>query len=451
MLIEKYKKILDNEDLNKILKVVRQYHSTNYGYMAIGDSRKLIEYLPNNFFSTIITSPPYFDLKDYEHKNQIGNGQSYMKFLEDLEHIFSKCYDACNNNSSLWLIVDDFTLNKKPVHFTYELIKILEEIGWRYRDTIIWYKDRTIPYYSAGHFRKAFEYILFFSKNDIFKFYNDRIREINDLSKWWVTHPERYRPMGKMPSDIWEIPLQFQGAWGGKEYPRHLCPFPFELVHRILTLVTDKNDIVFDPFAGTGSVLAQANAMERYFIGFEIKGRFLIEFKNKTIPAADKYFHISNHNFDDRFSSIIIFLRVLKYCSTLIKEFRKETMNKEGTAKLPECAFVLIDQKNISNPSLPFPVNILFLWKRDNLSEIEKEKILSLINKKPLSWFQVIPSIQHYKNIKSLNNKMKNLNIKNLYYYTVGNTHKYSKIILSKHLTVNLEKINNGNKTFALF
>lgn len=432
-----------NDCLNLILSKAKHFHSTDYGFMAIGDSRKLVKYLPDNLFDTVITSPPYFNLKNYEHKNQIGNGQLYDKFLMDLKNIFSKCYDACKKTGSLWLVVDDFTLRGKPIHFSFEIMNILESIGWQYQETVIWYKDRTIPWYSEGKFRKAFEFILFFTKTNNFKFYGKRIRDINDLSKWWITHPERYKPMGKMPTDVWEIPLQFQGAWGGKDFPRHLCPFPFELVQRILTLVTNqKKSCVFDPFAGTGSVLAQANAMERHFVGFEINNNFLKEFKNKTLPAAIKrHNRMINSNFRNNFTSIIILLRGLKYCSTLIKEYRKITMNENGEANLPLCAFTLIDKKDIENTSLPLSVKIILLWKKGSLTCQKKAKLLDLINNNPLTRFQISASIKNYFYINCLYKYLLKNDIQDLYYYTVGNTYKYIKILSFNQLMETIQKI----------
>jgi hypothetical protein len=84
-----------------------------------------------------------------------------------------------------------------------------------------------------------------------------------------VNYPERYNPRGKVPTNIWEMVTPTQGSWGDGNID-HPAPFPPEMVERIISLTTDKDDVVFDPFAGSGTVLAQAEAMERLPIGFEL-------------------------------------------------------------------------------------------------------------------------------------------------------------------------------------
>src|SRR5207253_1419630 len=145
----------------------------------------------------------------------------------------------------------------------------LSGVGWLLKDIIIWNKTRTLPWSGHGQFRRIFEYILFFAKTSAFKYHVDRIKEPDDLKEWWVKYPERYSPKGKVPSSIWTFPIPVQGSFSRSNF-RHFCPFPSSLIERILLLTTDLGDCVFDPFAGSGVVLAQAKAMGRRFIGCDV-------------------------------------------------------------------------------------------------------------------------------------------------------------------------------------
>lgn len=444
--------INNNEKINNILTNTKKSHQTEFGLIAIDDSKKLVKHLPNNYFDVIITSPPYYNLKDYKRKKQIGNGQSYEKYLNDLTLIFTKCFDACKNTGSFWLVVDTFSMNKKTILLPFEFTTKLEDIGWKLHEIIIWQKDRTIPWTIGSRFRKSFEYILFFTKSNKFKFYSDRLRDTLDLKKWWIRYPERYHPRGKLPTDVWYIPLQFQGAWGGAEFPRHLCPFPFELVERILTLVTDEGDNVFDPFAGTGAVLAQAEAMGRNYIGFELNKNFLKEFKEKTLPSALKRYKKMNVKTDaEEFNSLIILLRALKYGSIIIKEYRKASVNKHGKSNMPKCEIIIVNKKDLNNPKIPLPIDIRLYWN-NKVSDIEKDVIKKLIKQEPLSYFGINPHISHVNTIRGVESFVKSHNIKKLYRYIVGNTHKFKEFIKIEELKDTLEnKENSKVKSIPIF
>ncbi|KAF6586438.1 site-specific DNA-methyltransferase, partial [Paenibacillus sp. EKM208P] len=78
------------------------------------------------------------------------------------------------------------------------------------------------------------------------------IKNVDKLMEWWIDYPERYNPEGKVPENIWEFPIPTQGSWGnkidfGEEEFRHACPFPPEMMARLILLSSDKNDVVLDP------------------------------------------------------------------------------------------------------------------------------------------------------------------------------------------------------------
>jgi len=259
------------------------------------DAREISSLVPKNTVDVTITSPPYGNLKNYEKgvpksisTNQIGFKQKYEDYLDDLQSIFKGVFNVTKNSGSLWLIVDTFSDNGKLRLLPFDLIKKLEEVGWKLKDIVIWNKvSKATPWSRKGNFKKIFEYILFFVKSKDFKYEIDRIKDPNGLKNWWIKYPERYNPRGKTPTDIWDFEIPSQGSWGN-DYLKHFCPFPPKLVERILLLTTNKNQVVLDTFSGSGVVLAAAKAMGRKFIGFDINQDYIKNFYEKVLPKIQE-------------------------------------------------------------------------------------------------------------------------------------------------------------------
>ncbi len=285
-----------------------------------GDARNLSTLFGDARVNVTITSPPYHDLKDYGSSNQIGYGQTYEEYLQDLKGVFANVHARTVANGSLWIIIDSFRRDKELVPLPFDLAAELRSIGWRLRDTIIWRKERTVPWAKHGDTRGIFEYILLFSKGDnVIKYYADRVRERDELKQWWVKYPERYNPKGKSLENIWTFDIPTQGSWGDGSL-RHYCPLPSGLVRRILDLTTDAGDTVLDPFAGTGSVLLEAYLKQRRSIGVELNKKYIQAFNKRlgreiapsnlpaTLPSSFK---------EKAFSKLIVSLRLLKFARVL--------------------------------------------------------------------------------------------------------------------------------------
>ena len=104
------------------------------------------------------------DLKDYGVENQIGFGQSYEKYLSDLQSVFGQILQRTKDDGTLWIIIDTFKRNGSVVPLPFDLANKLKEIGWHFQDVIVWKKDKTGPWSTSGFIQKKIEYILFFSK-----------------------------------------------------------------------------------------------------------------------------------------------------------------------------------------------------------------------------------------------------------------------------------------------
>jgi len=278
--------------------------------------------------TTTITSPPYWNLKDYGHPRQIGWGQPHDEYLVEMRRVFRTIFRHTRDDGSLWVVADTLREPLGPLYpLPFQLAQEAKDAGWQLRDVVVWRKDKTLPWSGKGRLRNAFEYILLLSKTDGFKYYVDRIRDPIRLEQWWVKWPERYNPQGKVPTNVWDIPIPVQGSWRNSAI-EHMCPLPADLVERLVLLSTDPGDVVLDPFAGSGVVVAEAERLGRFGVGVEIVERSVKAFRSVTRPEVMK------RNRDDALGKVqarsvwlqqvICNLRVVKYPRPLLQMLQKE-------------------------------------------------------------------------------------------------------------------------------
>lgn len=382
------------------------------------DARNILSILGQEVsIKSTITSPPYFDMKDYGSENQIGFGQNYEEYLEDLKKIFQSIFDLTTEDGSLWIVIDSFKRDNQVVTLPFDLSNKLKEIGWLLQDIIIWKKDKTVPWSKNGFVQRKFEYILFLTKTKNFKYNKDKVRnyDTDQLKKWWIKYPERYNPKGKALDEIWEFPIPVQGSWGNK-YIRHFCPLPKEMVATMIEISTDKNDIVLDPFAGTGSVPFQSAVMGRKFIGFELNNKFIKmfdEYLKENIKTSEREFKkLLNIKDQDDFKNQILNLRALKFGRLLLNEIEKEY--------LIETKVIVNIKEYYDSAKTHILVEYQFLNINDEIKENIQDFINTITNKAPFSKF----GIKHLIKFP----RKKNLNNINYFTYTKTNSYSYSKL-----------------------
>lgn len=362
-------------------------HITNKYYLS--DSRQIERILPNlACIDVTITSPPYWNLKNYGYKGQVGFGQSYEEYLDDIAHIFNIVYERTKNSGSLWIISDTLKHNGELKLIPFDIAQLLQESGWILQDIIIWEKDKTLPWSHQGKLRNIFEYITFFTKTKDFKYHVAAIRDILDMKKYWVRYPERYSPKGKAPARKWKFSIPLQGSWAGSNgYLQHVCPLPPALIERILRLTTNKGDIVLDPFAGSGSVLATARAMKRKYIGFDLSDKDKSTFHDRVLPSLLNEFTskdgeiTKSKNASRRFSTLIKGLRMLKFPKEVLRLYRKNR-------QLPEClgALVLLNKQ-------PDRLKVFFIFPTEkSIPKKFEETIVQLSLSPPLSKYGITPT-----------------------------------------------------------
>jgi len=273
--------------------------------IIIGDSRKMLE-LKNSTIDLIVTSPPYWHIKDYKVKGQIGYGQSLHDYLKSLYLVWKESFRVLTPGSRLCVNIGDQFLRSiiygkykvSPLHA--EIISQCEQIGFDYMGSIIWQKKTKMnttggsivmgsyPYPPNGLIEIDYEFILIFKKPGRAPSVSKEIKERSKLTK-----------------EEWKE--YFSGHWNfnGARQTEHEAMFPEELPKRLIKMFSFVEDTILDPFLGSGTTAKVANELERNAVGYEINPEFLQTIKEK-IAKSESLLSQLNIEITERTSEIKI-------------------------------------------------------------------------------------------------------------------------------------------------
>jgi len=232
--------------------------------LIISDSRDMFE-IPSESIGLIVTSPPYFNVKEYSNLEQdIGNVNDYQQYLEDMKLVFEECYRVLKQGRYFALNISDIVSDgvKYPIPFDY--VRICREIGFVYIDDIIWKKPSACA--SSNRFGVFIEnpYPLYYYPNNIYEHIIIlRKGGSNQEKKDSMVSSYDYNTLG---TDIWEI--------NPETVVEHQAPFPVELPNRIIMLYSYIGDIVLDPFLGSGTTMLACRILRRSCVGYELNPDF---------------------------------------------------------------------------------------------------------------------------------------------------------------------------------
>lgn len=354
----------------------------------------------NPFVDLVITSPPYWDAKDYEgNSQQTGYGQTFEEYIDSLKKIFTGVYNISKETASLYLIIDTIKRNDRLIRLPDELAKLLENIGWYHKDTIIWNKGKTLPWSRKGQIRNVFEYILFFSKNPKEYTYNENQITVLNPKEWWKNYPERYSRLGIIPSNIWDFTIPAQGSWGSygdEEKLQHACPFPARLAHRMIQLSSNPNDLVFDPFAGSGVTLRVSEKLGRRYFGVEINSEYKNLFNSATKLYVDSEWNDIKKSDEEREKLLEVYkimttkLRCIKYAKVMLKKVSE---------KYPECVGILSSYEYYDKNEGGYYAELMcdFLLKQEENKDQIVKYVNEIISKAPMSKYNLSVKIQYNK------------------------------------------------------
>jgi len=208
----------------------------------------------------VFTSPPYWDLKDYRVKEQIGYKQKYIEYLIDIKSIWTECYRVLDKSGVLCININSRMVKGKyyPIHLDF--YNQLKEIGFKDIDTSIWHKASGIPT-GPNRLTDRFEYIIIAAKERIVL---NNIR-YNDYKNRYLMNIKSWHIIKKAGSILSKHP--------------HPAFYPVELVERGIKLFTKEGDVLLDPFLGSGSTLFAAFNLNRSCFGYEINPVYIKSIK----------------------------------------------------------------------------------------------------------------------------------------------------------------------------
>lgn len=393
------------------------------------DTRNFYALTGKDVIDTIITSPPYWNLKDYGAKGQVGYGQTKSDYINDIKKLLSDWYEMLKSTGSLWLIADNYRKNGEVHLLPWEIANCASEVGWKIRDFIIWDKQYNVPWQQKGQFRNTSEFIVLMTKTDTYQYYSDRIRQLDEISKWWVDFPERFNPKGKTPTNIWSFPIRRRGTWPKPSKVDHFCSLPGSLVGRIIELTTNVGNVVADPFAGSGVVLAQAKVMNRTYVGCELNPNYVKMFKQTILEVKDEWDQLEDRrkkyeNSKIDFEKTVMSLRGLKYSRQLAVSCLELVSEKLESSVV--AAIGWIDLPKEFNSLLPIKVDLTFVVSEsaEKFNKVLKE-LTARSAKAPLSHYGVESTISFMSREGLLRSKRKNKSGK-FYLYPAVRTRRYT-------------------------
>jgi len=231
----------------------------------------------------VVTSPPYWQLKDYGNSRQIGFDDSYETYINNLNIVWSECHRVLAKGCRLCVNIGDqfarsvYYGRYKVIPIRTEIIKFCETIGFDYMGAVIWQKVTTcnttggatimgsFPYPRNGILKLDYEFILIFKKHGTAPAVSKEIKEQSRLTtEEWNTF--------------------FAGHWNipGERQDKHLAVFPEEIPRRLLRMFTFVGDTVLDPFLGSGTTCLAARNLGRNSIGYEINADYVQVIREKT-------------------------------------------------------------------------------------------------------------------------------------------------------------------------
>jgi modification methylase len=257
--------------------------------IILGDSRRM-NFVTDESVHLVITSPPYWQLKDYGTEDQIGFHENYESYINNLNLVWKECHRVLHPGCRLCINIGDqfarsvYYGRYKVIPIRTEIIKFCETIGFDYMGAAIWQKVTTcnttggatimgsFPYPRNGILKLDYEFILLFKKQGIPPAPTKEQKELSIITK-----------------DDWNT--YFSGHWyfAGAKQDGHIAMFPEELPARLMKMFSFSGETVLDPFLGSGTTALAARNLGRSSVGYEINSDFIATIKDKlNVGQSDR-------------------------------------------------------------------------------------------------------------------------------------------------------------------
>ena len=246
-----------------------------------GDALRVLSRMPAASVQCVVTSPPYWGMRDYALSGQIGLEETLPQFLNRLIAVFAEVKRVLKDDGTLWLnIGDGYTSGnrgwrapdkKNPARamsvrpdtpeglkpkvllgVPWRLAFRLQEDGWYLRSDLVWNKPNAMPESVKDRPTRAHEYLFLLSKNEQYYYNKSAVLEVN----------------GRNLRSVWSINTQAQSTG-------HIAAFPPALVRPCILASTKPGDFVLDPFFGSGTVGLVCEETNRKYVGVELHPKYV--------------------------------------------------------------------------------------------------------------------------------------------------------------------------------
>lgn len=299
--------------------------------VLVGDNRQTIKQIADKSIQTVITSPPYFGLRDYGMDEQIGLETTPEAFIEELCKVFDEVWRVLKDDGTLWVNLGDSyfnaqnnnrnglnsslggevrgggiyktqkresgNLNIKPkdlIGIPWRFAFAMQERGWYLRQDIIWHKPNPMPESVTDRCTKSHEYIFLLTKNPRYYFDHESIKM--PVKQDWGTRDRtngKYHNEGTglQPHSGLEKSYEMankRSVWSittSRYKDAHFATYPPELVEPCILAGSKEGDIVLDPFSGSGTTGDVALTKGRHYIGLELNPDYA-ELSRKRLEEA---------------------------------------------------------------------------------------------------------------------------------------------------------------------
>lgn len=308
--------------------------TTAISRLLLGDALEQLRTLPSESVHTCVTSPPYYNLRDYGIAGQIGRETSVEEYLQKLVRVFREVRRVLREDGTLWVNMGDsyatrsgkqpptntrnsygHTEKRTPQGYKYkdligvpwQLAFALREDGWYLRQDIVWYKTNAMPESVKDRCTKSHEYIFLLSKSERYYFNAAAIREpvtsikgnartfrgggayvgaqcySNSACVERKSHGNCENQAGyRNKRDVWPVSTTgFRGA--------HFAVFPEKLIEPCVVAGCPESGIVLDPFMGSGTTGVVAKRLGREFIGIDLNSEYVEISANRIKMEGTNY------------------------------------------------------------------------------------------------------------------------------------------------------------------
>lgn len=273
------------------------------GRLLTGDALKMLRTLPDASADMVLTSPPYFRLRNYQVEGQLGMEATVEQWAHQLHAVSRELHRVLAPTATLWLNLGDTysthhsqgAPRKSLLLGPERLAALLIADGWILRNKVIWAKTNPMPTSVRDRFNTAHEYLYVFAKQPEYYFDLDAVRVPHTSISTKRRRPGRIQAMpdnwrgpngstatglarlraagrvghirGKNPGDVWRIASSnYRGG--------HHATYPLELARRAILAGCPPSGVVLDPFIGAGTTAVAAESAGRSWIGIELNPEF---------------------------------------------------------------------------------------------------------------------------------------------------------------------------------